>query len=73
MAQIRRKRLNTPTGKIELYSTQLADMGYDPLPSFEEPPESPYSTPELAEDYPFILITGARIPMFFQSEYRQLA
>ena len=63
---------NTPTGKIELYSTQLADMGYDPLPSFEEPPESPYSTPELAEDYPFILITGARIPMFFQSEYRQL-
>ncbi len=62
----------TPTGKIELYSTQLEEMGYDPLPSFDEPPESPVSTPELAEDYPYILITGARIPMFFQSEYRQL-
>lgn len=62
----------TPTGKIELYSTHLENMGYDPLPSFEEPPESPVSTPEIAEDYPFILITGARIPMFFQSEFRQL-
>jgi anaerobic selenocysteine-containing dehydrogenase len=42
------------------------------LPYFEEPPESPYSTPELAKEYPFILITGARIPMFFQSEFRQM-
>ncbi|MCP4320104.1 MAG: molybdopterin-dependent oxidoreductase [Hyphomicrobiales bacterium] len=62
----------TPTGRIELYSTLLDDMGLDPLPAFEEPPESPYSTPQLAEEYPLILITGARIPMFFQSEYRQL-
>jgi len=62
----------TPTGKIELYSTRLKEMGYDPLPSFEEPPESPCSTPELAAEYPLILITGARIPLFFQSEYRQM-
>ena len=62
----------TPTGKIELYSTRMEEMGYDPLPYFEEPPESPYSTPDLAEDFPYILITGARIPMFFQSEYRQM-
>jgi anaerobic selenocysteine-containing dehydrogenase len=62
----------TPTGKIELYSTQLESMGLDPLPNFEEPPESPVSTPDLAREYPFVLTTGARIPMFFQSEYRQL-
>jgi thiosulfate reductase/polysulfide reductase chain A len=62
----------TPTGKIELYSTLLEGEGIDPLPYFEEPPESPYSTPELAKEYPFILITGARIPMFFQSEFRQM-
>ena len=62
----------TPTGKIELYSTRMKEAGYDPLPYFEEPPESPYSTPELTDEYPLILITGARIPMFFQSEYRQL-
>ena len=62
----------TPTGKIELYSTRMKEMGYDPLPYYEEPPESPYSTPVTAEKYPYILITGARIPMFFQSEYRQM-
>ncbi|MDC0190970.1 molybdopterin-dependent oxidoreductase [Rhodospirillales bacterium] len=63
---------DTPTRKIELYSTRLLELGYDPLPYYEEPPESPYSTPELAHDFPLILITGARLPMFFQSEYRQL-
>ena len=62
----------TPTGKIELYSTRMEEMGYDPLPYFEEPPESPVSTPEVATEYPYILITGARIPMFFQSEFRQM-
>ncbi len=63
---------DTPTGKIELFSTRLQDAGYDPLPYFEEPPESPYSTPKVAEEFPYILITGARIPTFFQSEFRQL-
>ena len=35
----------TPTGKIELYSTQLADKGFDPMPKFtrhEDPPEGFY-------------------------------
>ncbi len=36
----------TPTGKIELYSTLFEKLGYDPLPYYEEPPESPYSAPE---------------------------
>ena len=63
----------TPTGKIELYSTRLEKLGYSPLPYFEEPPESPYSAPEIAKDYPLVLTTGARIPFFFNSEHRQLA
>ena len=63
---------DTPTGKIELFCTRLKDAGYDPLPYFEEPPESPYSLPKVAEEFPYILITGARIPTFFQSEFRQL-
>ena len=62
----------TPTGKIELYSTRLEGFGYDPLPYYEEPPESPVSTPELARDFPLVLTTGARIPFFFNSEHRQL-
>ena len=63
---------STPTKKFELYSTLLEKWGYDPLPQFREPPESPYSTPELFRDYPYILITGRRQPGFFHSENRQL-
>lgn len=62
----------TPTGKIELYSTRLAEMGYAPLPTYEEPPESPLSRPDVAADYPLVLTTGARISNFFNSEHRQI-
>jgi len=62
----------TKSGKVELYSQALEDLGYAPLPYYAEPPESPLSTPELAEDFPYVLTTGARIPNFFTSEHRQL-
>lgn len=62
----------TPTGKIELYSTRMEALGYDPLPYYQEPPESPLSTPEIAREFPYVLTTGARSPMFFHSEGRQL-
>jgi anaerobic selenocysteine-containing dehydrogenase len=67
------KGFSTPTRKFELYSTLLERWGYDPLPQFREPPESPYSTPELYRDYPYILITGKRLPGFFHSENRQIS
>ena len=62
----------TTTGKAELYSTILEKLGYDPLPQYEEPPESPISKPELAEEYPLILITGGRFRPLFHSEWRQI-
>jgi anaerobic selenocysteine-containing dehydrogenase len=62
----------TPTGRIELYATRLEAMGYDPLPYYQEPPESPLATPDVAEDFPLVLTTGARISFFFNSEHRQL-
>jgi len=62
----------TPTGKVELYSTILEELGYDPLPSYEEPPETPVSRPDLAKEYPFILITGARFRPMHHSEHRQI-
>jgi anaerobic selenocysteine-containing dehydrogenase len=52
----------TPTGKLELYSTALEGLGYDPLPYFVEPGESPASTPELAKEYPLVLTSGYRQP-----------
>ena len=62
----------TPTGKVELYSTILEKLGYDPLPKYYEPLESPISTPELAEEYPLILTTGIRHQPFYHSEHRQI-
>ncbi len=70
--KFRENGFKTPTGKIELYSTRFQEMGYDPLPSYEEPPESPVSTPDIAKDFPLVLTTGGRIPFFFNSEHRQL-
>ncbi|MDR3315049.1 MAG: molybdopterin-dependent oxidoreductase [Coriobacteriales bacterium] len=65
----------TPSGRAEIYSMvfQFAGGGLDPLPAYVEPIESPYSEPELAKEYPYILTTGARIPHFFHSEHRQIA
>jgi thiosulfate reductase / polysulfide reductase chain A len=62
----------TPSGKFELYSNVLKELGYDPLPFYEEPPESPIRTPEIAKDYPLILTTGGRFLPEFQAEDRQL-
>jgi thiosulfate reductase / polysulfide reductase chain A len=61
----------TPSGKIELYSGVLEQLGYDPLPFYEEPPESPIRTPDIAKDYPLILTTGGRERPQFHSENRQ--
>ncbi len=66
------KAFNTPTGKVELYSTVMEQFGFDPLPFYEEPPESPVSAPETAAEYPLVLTTGTRINAFFLSEQRQM-
>ncbi|HUL30764.1 MAG TPA: molybdopterin-dependent oxidoreductase [Thermodesulfobacteriota bacterium] len=67
-----RSGFNTPSRKIELYSTIFHKYGYDPLPGYREPPESPVSAPGLAKDYPLILINGSRRIGYFCSEGRQI-
>lgn len=57
----------TPTGKFEFWSTTLEQWGYEPLPSHVEPAESPISTPKLFEEFPLILNTGVRQPMYWNS------
>jgi anaerobic selenocysteine-containing dehydrogenase len=61
----------TPTGKYEFFITLYENWGDDPLPYYEEPPTSPYSTPDLFEEYPLVLTTGKRSFEFFHSEWRQ--
>ncbi len=62
----------TPSGKVELYSKSLKRMGYGPLPFYREPPESPISTTELHQTYPYVLTTGSRRKEFFHSDNRQI-
>jgi cysteine desulfurase NifS len=50
----------TPTGKFEIASTILAEHGYNPLPVYAEPGESPLSQPELARHFPLVFNSGAR-------------
>ena len=60
----------TLTGKVELDSVVFEKLGFDSLPYYEEPAESPISTPELAKKNPYILISHR--PRFFtHSQYRQ--
>ena len=65
--------LDTPSGKVELFSQTLADYGYDPLPTFTEPLEKTVDNPKLAESYPFTLITGTRVNAFIHSQHRNIA
>jgi anaerobic selenocysteine-containing dehydrogenase len=62
----------TPSGKFEIYCSALKDMGYEPLPYYVEPPESPYSSPDIFKEYPLIMTTGARIQAYFHTEGRQI-
>jgi anaerobic selenocysteine-containing dehydrogenase len=63
---------NTPTGRIELFSTVMDSVSIHPLPFYDEPYFSPVRTPELFKEYPIILMTGARIGVYMHSEGRQI-
>ena len=63
---------NTASGRFELYIPIMSQFDLDPLPWYEDPHEGPISTPELFEEYPFVLTTGARSYEFFHSEHRFL-
>jgi len=62
----------TPTGLVELYSEALAEHGYPALPTFEEPPLSPASRPDLVATYPLVL-TCAKSLRFCETQHRQIA
>ncbi|MFA5537494.1 MAG: molybdopterin-dependent oxidoreductase [Bacillota bacterium] len=62
----------TPSGKIEIYSSVLEELGYPPLPPYIPPVENENDHPELAKEYPLILTTGAGIMPFHHSEHFQI-
>ncbi|MCP4682999.1 MAG: molybdopterin-dependent oxidoreductase, partial [Desulfobacterales bacterium] len=68
----KKKGFRTPSGKVELFSKTLEDLGHDPLPGHRESPESPVTNLDMAKKYPLILTTGARTGEFLHSEYRDI-
>jgi anaerobic selenocysteine-containing dehydrogenase len=63
----------TPTGKFEIASEWLRRHGYDALPVYTEPAESPLATPELASRYPLVFNSGARTQSAFRSQHYNIA
>lgn len=60
---------STPSGRIELYSTRLAQAGYPPLPDHTEPAESPLAA--AASDYPLVL-TAFRSINYCDQQHRNI-
>jgi len=60
---------HTPSGKVECVSEVLKRLqpSSSPLPEYKPPKMSRETQPELAKEYPFILNTGTRLPMYQHS------
>ncbi len=64
-----RPGFDTPSGKFEIASTILEEHGYEPLPVYTEPQESPLSQPDLAKKFPLVFNSGARVTTDFHSQH----
>ena len=53
----------TPSGKVELKSSILQDLGFDALPYYRE-------SPQPSEEYPLLVFTGVREDEYFQTGHR---
>ena len=49
---------DTPSGKVELYSSLCEEWGFEPLPVYHEVDETPFSAPEMLVRYPLVLTSG---------------
>ena len=62
----------TPTGKFEFASTMLERYGYNPLPEFNAPSEGPIGSPRVAEEFPLVFNSGARLHSDFRSQHHNI-
>ena len=62
---------NTPSGKVELYSSRLHEIGIDPLPVFNEPEETLYGSKRSNDEYPLVL-TSYKSPFFCHASHRNI-
>jgi len=82
------KGFNTPSKKVEIFSSRLKEWGYDPLPVYRELLDSgksmgrakegergkgePRESPEPLESSYPLILTSAKDPHYFHSAYRNL-
>lgn len=64
-----RPGFDTPSGKLEIASTLLEEHGYEGLPVYTEPEESPRSRPDLAERFPLVFNSGSRHRRSFHTQH----
>lgn len=62
---------NTPSRKFEIYSQQMKQWGYPPLPTYQQWDESSSNLTEGSKEYPLIL-TSAKDPYSFHSSLRNI-
>ena len=55
----------TPSGKVELSSSVLKDLGFDPVPYYRE-------GPALTDEFPYAVFSGVREDPFFQTGQRNI-
>ena len=71
--EYKQRGFRTPSGKAEIYSETLKNLGCDPLPTYTELSQGSASTPDLAGEYPLTLITGTRDLEFWHTQHHRLA
>jgi len=67
-----RKGFPTPSKKIEIFSETFAQDGFDALPTYREPDQSPLGDSKMVERYPLVLTTGARILYYTHGQHRNI-
>ncbi len=60
------KRFPTPSGKVEIWSDALDQIGFYPLPIHVEASSTPISRPDVWEKYPLVMSTGRLVAHFHE-------
>ena len=64
------RRFGTPSGKVELASSVLADLDFDPLPAYREPADPGIAGRE--SEFPYTIFAGARECANYNTNLRQM-
>jgi anaerobic selenocysteine-containing dehydrogenase len=69
----KRMGFTTPSKKVEIRSERFQKMGYDALPVYHEPSESPLGDSQMAKAFPLVLTTGAKLGCYVHSQMRNIS